>query len=311
MTATAPGSEYIGLLMIGDPHVEGRVPGFRRDDYPSVVLDKLKWCLDYATEERLLPVILGDLFHLPRDNPNWLLSELMQLLDREVLGVYGNHDVRANELTNDDSLNVIVTAGRMRLLDSDHVCRKTIGGRPVVIGGTPWGQPLPSEFQPGDESAPLVFWVSHHDLVVPGYEMLGKIAPCEIPGIDVVVNGHVHNRLQTVGTGRTLWMTPGNISRRVRNGATRSQVPSVLRMPRLKLTGRVLPISYVQARKAPESPKEPGGANCAKEYGRGLPARVFRRGCDGVRLTRLCRSLRLARTGEDSEPPARSRTRER
>ena len=82
-------------------------------------------------------------------------------------------------------------------------------------------------------------------------------------------------------------------------------------VPRLKLTGQVLPISYVQARKAPESPKEPGGANCAKEHGRGLPARVFRRGCDGVRLTRQCRSLRLARTGEDSEPPARSRTRER
>ena len=26
MTATAPSSEYTGLLMIGDPHVEGRVP---------------------------------------------------------------------------------------------------------------------------------------------------------------------------------------------------------------------------------------------------------------------------------------------
>ena len=46
----------------------------------------------------------------------------------------------------------------------------------------------------------------------------------------MVINGHVHNRLRTIGTGRTLWMTPGNISRRIRNGATRSQVPAVLRI---------------------------------------------------------------------------------
>ena len=77
-----------------------------------MVFDKLKWCLDYATQERLLPVILGDLFHLPRDNPNWLLSELLELLEREIIGVYGNHDVRTNEITIDDSLNVIVTAGK-------------------------------------------------------------------------------------------------------------------------------------------------------------------------------------------------------
>ena len=225
-----PDSEYTGLLMIGDPHVEGRVPGFRKDEYPRVVLNKLRWCLDYATEERLLPVILGDLFHLPRDNPNWILSELLELLDREIIGVYGNHDVRANELTPDDSLNVIVTAGRMRLLDSENVFRKTICGQPVVIGGTPWGQPLPEEFTVEDEVGPLVFWICHDDLIVPGYELLGRIEPREIPGVDVVINGHVHHRLQSVRTGKTLWMTPGNISRRIRNGATRSQVPAVLRI---------------------------------------------------------------------------------
>ena len=201
MINSYPDSEYAGLLMIGDPHVEGRVPGFRKDDYPRVVLNKLNWCLDYATEERLLPVVLGDLFHLPRDNPNWLLSELMQLLDREVVGVYGNHDVRANELTNDDSLNVIVTAGRLRLLDSENVFRKTICGQLVVIGGTRWGQPLPTEFPAEDDDVPLVFWLCHHDLIVPGYEMLGKIEPREIPGVDVVINGHVHHRLQSVPDG--------------------------------------------------------------------------------------------------------------
>jgi hypothetical protein len=57
---------YVGLLLIGDPHLEGRQPGFRKDDYPNVILDKLAWCLDYAAVNHLLPAILGDLFDKAR-----------------------------------------------------------------------------------------------------------------------------------------------------------------------------------------------------------------------------------------------------
>jgi hypothetical protein len=56
-------NEYTGLLCIGDPHLASRVPGFRKDDYPRAILDKLTWTLRYAAEHRLLPAILGDLFH--------------------------------------------------------------------------------------------------------------------------------------------------------------------------------------------------------------------------------------------------------
>ncbi len=67
------GGQYVGLLCIGDPHLASRVPGFRRDDYPNTVLNKLRWSLDYANQNALLPVLLGDLFHRPRDNANSLV----------------------------------------------------------------------------------------------------------------------------------------------------------------------------------------------------------------------------------------------
>ena len=35
---------YSGVLLIGDPHVEGRIPGFRKDDYPLVVLKTTPAC---------------------------------------------------------------------------------------------------------------------------------------------------------------------------------------------------------------------------------------------------------------------------
>ena len=75
-----------------------------------------------------------------------------------------------------------------------------------------------------------MFWLTHQDLRVPGNEELGRFKPIELPGIDVVINGHIHRRLDPVQTGETLWITPGNISRRARSDANRQHLPSVLRI---------------------------------------------------------------------------------
>ena len=72
--------QYDGLLIIGDPHLEGRQPGFRKDDYPNVILEKLNWCLRYASRHQLMPVLLGDIFQNPRDNPTWMLSRLIEIM---------------------------------------------------------------------------------------------------------------------------------------------------------------------------------------------------------------------------------------
>jgi len=227
---------YTGLLIIGDPHLEGRTPGFRKDDYPNIILDKFDWSLRYAKTHRLLPVMLGDLFDKPRDNPTWMLVRLIDILtDTDCVGLYGNHDCAEPELNDNDSLSLLVKAGRLRLLD-DRPWRGMMNGRSVTVGGSSYRQRFPERVEKmagsGGEGAgaPLVFWVSHHDLIVPGYEEQGKIKPREIEGIDLVINGHIHRRLADVRTGQTLWMTPGNISRRARSDATKDHVPSVLRI---------------------------------------------------------------------------------
>lgn len=229
-----PDREYVGLLLIGDPHLEARAPGFRKDDYPNVILDKLAWCLKYAEENRLLPAILGDLFDKPRDNPNWLIHRLLELLHGEILGLYGNHDVHYNpELTADDSLSLLVGAGRIRLVSEDAPWRGVVGGRPVVVGGSSYRRPIPEQFAKDSTDAagcePLVVWLTHHDILIPGYDE-GRIRPVEIPGIDLLINGHIHRHLEDVPQGKTLWLTPGNISRRARSDASRAHVPSALRI---------------------------------------------------------------------------------
>jgi predicted phosphodiesterase len=230
--------EYQGLLVIGDPHLEARPPGFRKDDYPRVILEKLEWCFDYALNHRLLPAILGDLFDKPRDNPNWIIGRLIDLfhLHSEVIGLYGNHDVHYNpELTEDDSFSLLVKAGRIRLVSAESPWRGTIGGRSIAVGGSSYRQAIPDQF-PSNGTAEengsvhsLTIWLTHHDINIPGYDD-GYIKTREINGIDLVINGHIHRRLENVQTGQTLWVNPGNISRRARSDASRTHVPAVLRI---------------------------------------------------------------------------------
>lgn len=224
-------SAYLGLLAIGDPHLASRVPGFRKDDYPRAVLGKLRWCVEYAREQRLLPCLLGDLFHWPRDNANWLLGEILGLLTIEMLGIWGNHDCTENGLGEDDSLSVIVRGSRVRLLEESSVWTGTMNGRPVIVGGTPWGQRLPKMIElNGAPGQPLVFWLTHHDILFPGYEDSGRFQPFEIPGIDVVINGHIHRPLEDVVRGGTTWLNPGNIARVNRSDSSRQRIPRALRI---------------------------------------------------------------------------------
>ncbi len=225
-------SSLVGLLVIGDPHLEARVPGFRKDDYPRVILEKFRWCIKYAQTNRLLPVLLGDLFDKPRDNPTWMVCELMSMLDGVgCVGIYGNHDCADPQLCDHDSLSLLLGARSIRLLD-DAPWVGQMNGRTVVIGGSSYRKAIPERFNHesyGGEP-PLIIWLTHHDIIVPGYEDHGRLSPRAVEAIDLVINGHIHRRLDDVLRGNTLWTTPGNISRRTRGDAAAEHTPAALRI---------------------------------------------------------------------------------
>jgi hypothetical protein len=228
----------VGVLFIGDPHLASRVPGFRRDDYPRTILGKLRFALGYAREHALVPVLLGDLFDFPRDNANWLLVELHQVLDRPTLAIYGNHDCKENQPTDNDSVSILVASGLLRLLSAERPWTGVVNGCTVVIGGTCWGQKLPTAFDPApfvpvspEGGRPsYVLWATHHDLLFPGYEEVARRACKEVPGIDLIVNGHIHRDLGEVIAGGTRWVNPGNITRIARSDASKAHVPGMLRV---------------------------------------------------------------------------------
>ncbi len=285
-----PSGDYRGLLVIGDPHLESRTPGFRMDDYAKVILEKFGWCLGYAQKHHLLPALLGDIFDKPRDNPTWMLGSLIDMLtDVECVGVYGNHDCADPQLSDHDSLSLLAKAGRVRLLD-DRPWRGTMNGTAVLVGGSSYRKTLPDRVESGGcdpSQRQLTCWLTHHDILVPGYEEHGRIKPKEIEGIDLVINGHIHRRLADVQMGRTIWMTPGNISRRSRNDATKDHTPAALRVD--VLDGRFKP-TYVEIPHRPfaevfhagieETPDAPSGSG----FVAGLKELLVRRTAGGAGL---------------------------
>ena len=228
---------YIGMLLIGDPHIEGRQPGFRKDDFPNVILGKVEWCLNYAKANQLLPVFLGDMFDKPRDNPTWMIGNLIDIMSRvPSIGIYGNHDCAEATLNENDSLTILIKAGCMRIVSERFPWSGMMNGRQVFVGGSSYRQPIPFEFKLTAtrrrsmfDDDPFVVWLTHHDIVIAGYEN-GRVQPHEIENVDLLVNGHIHKRLETVTAGRTKWMTPGNISRRSRSEAAREHVPMCVRI---------------------------------------------------------------------------------
>ena len=225
---------YSGVLVIGDPHLEARQPGFRCDDYPETILRKIKWCLKYAEMQNLLPAFLGDFFDKPRDNPTWLIGRVIDLfVGREVIGIYGNHDCAEPRLTDNDSLSILIKAGCYRLVSQEDPWVGVMNEREVLIGGSSYREEVPEVVDRPpqrnlfDDSIPLIVWLTHHDIRLPGYES-GRFDPFEIENCSLLINGHIHSRKSPIQMGQTVWMNPGNISRRNRRDLFKTQQPVVL-----------------------------------------------------------------------------------
>jgi hypothetical protein len=301
----APPAEVAGLLFVGDPHLAPHVPGHRRDDYPAVALEKLRFCLEAAAREDRLPVLLGDLFEVPRENGNALVARVLRAIDERfpagVHALVGNHDIAGRALEDADTLSVLVAAGRVRLLSREPWFGR-VGGRPLLLGGTDWARAIPEAVDPlalgvpAEEAAgALVVWATHHDVRFAGYEEAARVAPREIEGVDLVVNGHIHRPLEPAACGRTLWCNPGNIAR-VRRGEGSRRAPAALRVdvadapPRLR-TSRLevphRPYEEVFHEDPFAAAAGEGGAAAApgSSFVSGLEALLARRTSDGQTLT--------------------------
>lgn len=230
-------SNLSGLLFIGDPHLSSKAMNYRKDDYEQVSLEKFKWCIDYAHNNNLMPILLGDLFHSPRTNSNTLICRLLDIISEPVPAILGNHDVKYNEINNEDSISILIKAKKLCLLDNNPIITK-INNRHILIGGSSWNKKsLPTKIDlkkyfPNlyDQESCIVIWICHHNLDLLNYETNSKkIFTHEIENLNFVINGHIHTPQEDQIKGQTCWLTPGSITRTKRGKNSEKHIPSVLR----------------------------------------------------------------------------------
>ncbi len=294
-----------GILFIGDPHLADTPPGQRLDGYLDQIMVKLKACLDHAQELGMVTVLLGDLFHKPRDNSNKMLVDLMRLFGSydHVWAVVGNHDKYQSRFTDDVTIAVLETAGVLKLMKDDgpqFVLEAENGA--ALICASPDGTPLPKEYERQAEDPETVIWLTHHNIQFP--EFIDRAyAIKELPGIDWLINGHIHRPQQTITKGQTTWANPGNITRltftrrsMVREPAAAIWVPGCEELEEWTVPFERFDVIFPDQELPPEEHEVEGESN----YVQGLERLAWQRTQEGMGLKQFLKD-NVTRASQEGE----------
>lgn len=224
-----------GFVFIGDPHIWSFKPGRRLDDnYLKTILGKMKWIANYCNENKLIPIILGDLLDDAQDNDLSMLSDLVDTLqdfETKPIVLVGNHDINEKKLKPGTVLYLLHQTGQIdAMIDNGPFRSVTLENNGietnVLIGGTPYGEDVPISITKWVGNATKlehqelkdvigmdkVIWITHDDFAFDS-SYPNAIALKPIEGVDIAVNGHMHRTQKPVLKGQTAWYNPGNINR--------------------------------------------------------------------------------------------------
>lgn len=226
-----------GLLFMGDPHLASYTPGRRLDSYLDTVLGKLRQCAQVSKERGLLPVCPGDLVDEHDDTDpvmHYRTTETLQAFDPPMVTTVGNHDIGKKDiqLTEKAFMALLGLTGTIDLVQRPgfwgRLTLTSEDGRThrLVLGFTPYGFALPTSLVDAmglpegtsvedarrQAQADSVVWITHGDFAFEG-AYPGAAPLVELPGVDMVINGHMHGTKKPVLLGQTVWYNPGNIVR--------------------------------------------------------------------------------------------------
>lgn len=210
-------SSFTGFLWIGDPHLTSTRIGRRTDDMMEAGISKLSFLAGVCTQEKLRPLIGGDLLDRPNENKLELLTKLTRTAKQFpcvpfTLG--SNHDLTLGQALDKDTMQLLMLNDTVRCLlepqlivKEKYPCMNGEDTLTVAVYGVPYGHAIPDSIE---SDADVTILMTHHDLAI-GSSYPGAIPLKEIKGVDIVINGHMHGYKKPARHGMTLWCNPGNI----------------------------------------------------------------------------------------------------
>lgn len=200
------------IYFIPDVHLQEQSPRSRKDSYPTTILEKLDYVVDYVNKNDGICIFLGDVFNavnLPMNYFYRCVDTFKKFKDVPYV-ITGNHDIPRNnqELMDRSPLGLLQNVGLVRYLDYLEVDNK------VAITGVHYTQPIP-EAKETDMVKILCAHVFFEDKFAQSHNL--HVEDCVKLKYDYYVLGHDHTPYEDFKAKTFTVFRIGSISRGTAN----------------------------------------------------------------------------------------------
>ena len=198
------------LIFIPDVHLQEYSPRSRKDNYPTVVLDKLNWVVDYVNKEEATCIFLGDIFNAVNMPMIYMYRciDVFKRFNKVPYVIIGNHDIPRNnqELMDRSPLGLLEKVGLVQYLQELKFDNTTIKGFHFT-------QPITKvEGEEKKLCVAHVFYENPFDL-----EHNLTTSDCVTLGYDYYILGHDHTRYDVVEAPKYKVFRIGSLTRGTAN----------------------------------------------------------------------------------------------
>lgn len=184
------------IYFIPDIHLQEQSPRSRKDSYPTTILEKLEYIVEYVNNNNGTAIFLGDVFNAVNLPMNYLYRciDTFRKFKNKPFVIFGNHDLSRNnpELKDRTPLGLLINAGFVEELHHYEVEGK------VVIDGFSYTDSILPAAQLTSTIKPMRrICVAHcffEDSFAETHNL--KIEDCVNLGYDTYILGHLHDQME-------------------------------------------------------------------------------------------------------------------
>ena len=205
-------------MFVCDPHLTDVPPASRSGMYLEHIQSKLLFIFGEARSRGVTEIIFtGDIFHKRTFQNYELVNRLIRFLDAwkrcfKCWSIIGNHDVSLRTLSIEGQpIDNLFASGALSYIPP----RGINFGEVVVYGRDFRRQQTVDYFKASSVDYVATVMVTHANLLPTGHSFYGDFINYDKldPGVDLLINGHLHKGYESIQVGRTMYVCPGSIAR--------------------------------------------------------------------------------------------------